>query len=136
MRKFFIILLCVILTLSLAACKPANTNQPSETPNQTLPPVIDNPEDAPLHTFYAISVPAMTEYLTYNDGTQLFEYSYQHIQMQIADQAVADKITLEMLASRVHFNKTYFIRRFKSLWGCAPMQYVNQLRLQQYPGCH
>ena len=23
------------------------------------------------------------------------------------------------------------IRRFKALWGCAPMQYVNQLRLQQ-----
>lgn len=97
MRKFLILLLCVILTLTLAACKPANSNQPSETPSQTLSPVIDNPVDAPLHTFYAISVPAMTEYLTHNDGTQLFEYSYQHIQMQIADQAVADKITLDFL---------------------------------------
>lgn len=44
---------------------------------------------------------------------------------------LAEKITLETLASRVHFNKTYFIRRFKALWGCSPMQYVNQLRLQQ-----
>ena len=47
------------------------------------------------------------------------------------EEHLADKITLDMLASRVHFNKTYFIRRFKALWGCAPMQYVNQLRLQQ-----
>ena len=47
------------------------------------------------------------------------------------EEHLADKITLEMLASRVHFNKTYFIRRFKALWGCAPMQYVNQLRLNQ-----
>lgn len=47
------------------------------------------------------------------------------------EEHLSEKITLDMLASRVHFNKTYFIRRFKALWGCAPMQYVNQLRLQQ-----
>ena len=44
---------------------------------------------------------------------------------------LSEKITLEMLANRVHFTKTYFIRRFKALWGCAPMQYVNRLRLNQ-----
>lgn len=44
---------------------------------------------------------------------------------------LSEKITLDQLASRVHFNKTYFIRRFKSLWGCSPMQYVNQMRLHQ-----
>ena len=47
------------------------------------------------------------------------------------EEHLAEKITLDMLADRVHFGKTYFIRRFKALWGCAPMQYVNQLRLQQ-----
>lgn len=43
---------------------------------------------------------------------------------------LSEKITLDMLSQKVHFNKTYFIRRFKSLWGCSPMQYVNQLRLR------
>lgn len=47
------------------------------------------------------------------------------------EEHLSEKITLEQLANRVHFNKTYFIRRFKALWGCAPMQYVNQLRLHQ-----
>lgn len=40
-------------------------------------------------------------------------------------------ITLDMLASRVHFNKTYFVKRFKELWGFSPMKYVSNLRLQQ-----
>jgi len=41
-----------------------------------------------------------------------------------------EEITLDTLASQVHFNKTYFVKRFKELWGFPPMKYVNSLRIQ------
>lgn len=42
-----------------------------------------------------------------------------------------EDLTLEQLAARVHFNKTYFVQRFKSLWGVPPMKYVSNLRCQK-----
>lgn len=53
---------------------------------------------------------------------QLREYIEAHL---------TEPITLEMLASRVHFNKTYFVKRFRELWGFSPMKFVNTLRLQR-----
>lgn len=44
---------------------------------------------------------------------------------------IAQEITLDMLADEVHFNKTYFIKRFKSIWGVSPMKYVNNIRLER-----
>lgn len=43
---------------------------------------------------------------------------------------IKNDITLESLAERVGFNKTYFIKRFKILWGITPMQFVNNVRLE------
>lgn len=42
-----------------------------------------------------------------------------------------EQLTLEGLAKTVHFNKTYFVQRFKSLWGVPPMKYVSNLRCQK-----
>ena len=42
-----------------------------------------------------------------------------------------EPLTLEQLARKVHFNKTYFVQRFKSLWGVPPMKYVSNLRCQK-----
>lgn len=42
-----------------------------------------------------------------------------------------EPLTLEELAKMVHFNKTYFVQRFKSLWGVPPMKYVSNLRCQK-----
>ena len=53
---------------------------------------------------------------------QLREYIEVHLR---------EEITLEMLAAQAHFNKTYFIKRFKELWGFSPMKYVCNLRLQK-----
>lgn len=47
------------------------------------------------------------------------------------DAHLHEDLTLEELAARVHFNKTYFVQRFKSLWGVPPMKYVNNLRCQK-----
>lgn len=42
-----------------------------------------------------------------------------------------ESLTLEVLAKMVHFNKTYFVQRFKNLWGVPPMKYVSNLRCQK-----
>ncbi len=97
MQKIIGIVLCVLLALSMAACQPAKAPSAPPTHTPTSPPTTENTEDAPLHTFYSLSVPAEIEYLYHENGTLLFEYAYQHIQMQIADQNVADKITLDFL---------------------------------------
>ena len=46
------------------------------------------------------------------------------------------KTTLHQLVQwifygKVHFNKTYFVQRFKELWGVPPMKYVSNLRCQK-----
>ena len=40
------------------------------------------------------------------------------------------EITLTELADKVGFNKTYFVKRFKILWGMPPLQFVNGQRLE------
>ena len=40
------------------------------------------------------------------------------------------EITLTELADKVGFNKTYFVKRFKILFGMPPMQFVNSQRLE------
>ena len=47
------------------------------------------------------------------------------------DTHLHETLTLEALADKVHFNKTYFVQRFKSLWGVPPMKYVSNLRCQK-----
>lgn len=47
------------------------------------------------------------------------------------DSHLHENLTLEALAQRVHFNKTYFVQRFKQLWGVTPIKYVNNLRYQK-----
>ena len=41
------------------------------------------------------------------------------------------EITLQELADKVYFTPTYFIRRFKILWGVAPMKLVNKVRIEK-----
>ena len=43
----------------------------------------------------------------------------------------AEKIMLDDLAKKVHFNKTYFVKRFESFFGMPPMKYVNNVRLEK-----
>lgn len=41
------------------------------------------------------------------------------------------EITLDELASRVFFNKTYFIKRFRLLWGTSPIKFINNMRIER-----
>ena len=47
------------------------------------------------------------------------------------EQNIHREITLQELADKVYFNPTYFIRRFKILWGVAPMKFVNKVRIEK-----
>ena len=47
------------------------------------------------------------------------------------EQNIHREITLSELADKVYFNPTYFIRRFKILWGVAPMKFVNKVRIEK-----
>lgn len=98
MQRIITMLLSIILIFSMAACQPSKDTSAEPTPTPSVPSTSGaDAVDAPLHTFYALSVPAEVEQLRDENGTIIFEYAYQHIQVQIADQAVADKITLDFL---------------------------------------
>ena len=98
MRKVLCFLFFLIFMLSAAACTASSGDPSLSTPGDTAPPATSgNAEDAPLHTLYAISVPSEVETLSADNGTVLFEYAYQHIQVHLPDQNVSDKITLDFL---------------------------------------
>lgn len=41
------------------------------------------------------------------------------------------EITVEELADKTFFNKTYFIKRFKILWGTTPLKFINDIRIEK-----
>lgn len=44
---------------------------------------------------------------------------------------LSEAITLDSLADTVHFNKSYFVKRFKLLMGASPMKYLNTMRIER-----
>lgn len=44
---------------------------------------------------------------------------------------LSDRITLDSLAARVHFDKSYLTARFRDSLGASPMRYVNHLRMER-----
>ncbi|HEY3332154.1 MAG TPA: AraC family transcriptional regulator [Capsulimonadaceae bacterium] len=55
-------------------------------------------------------------------------HALRHVFDLVAEQH-GEKITLEMLASAAHMQRTYFCRLFHSAMGMTPMAYVNRYRL-------
>ena len=47
------------------------------------------------------------------------------------EQNLNKKITLDELAQRVSLNKTYFVKRFKILFGAPPMKYIMDMRIER-----
>lgn len=99
MKKIICLLLTICLLLSLVACKSGKTdptesgssqtgtNQESENTNQQAAP-------QPL---IAVSVPAVTEDTVAEDGTVLFQYTYQSMSLVLNKPEVADKVILDFL---------------------------------------
>ena len=53
---------------------------------------------------------------------QIIDYIEKHL---------SEPISLEMLSSLMHFEKSYLTVRFKEIWGLSPMKYVNWLRIER-----
>lgn len=77
-----------------ASSETNTTAQTTEATNETTVPVDTPTERIPL---YAVSVPAATEAFHHEDGTELFTYTAQHMQLIIPDEDVADKVVLDFL---------------------------------------
>jgi len=114
MKRQICILLAVALIFSLSGCfkkqdappspsENATTNtQPTTTPTEpiTTPTVPETPEK-----MLAVSMPSVTETTTAADGTVIFQYTYQNPSLVLHNQALADRIILDLF-NRIDSTKT------------------------------
>ena len=99
MKKLLGIFLAVCLLFSLCACKKKNPN-PTDEPKNTTSNTTQNTQVDTLTedtTLIAVSVPPVTENLTHDDGTVLFQYTYQNMSLVLNNPQVADKIIVDFL---------------------------------------
>ena len=95
MKKLLILFLCCVFALS--GC---GTEMETQLPAQTIPLPVStfttepNPEET---TLYAVSVPAIKETYETEDGTALFSYTAQHMQLILPNEDIADNIILDFL---------------------------------------
>lgn len=71
------------------------------------------------------SVLDIPEYAKENNDMKILNLKYY-----ISDR-LNEEISLSELADEVSFNKTYFVKRFKILFGMSPMKYVNSMRISR-----
>ena len=94
MKKLITITLCLLILL--AGCTDSTQNI------GTIPPIIpeeivSTTESATMTALATVTVPANTESYCLEDGTEIFSYTSQHINLIFPNAAVADKVTLEFL---------------------------------------
>lgn len=98
MKKLICLFAAFILLFTLAGCgKPSGdgttgtTTAPTEDPTGTASHV---PDQEPM---YAVSVPAVSEAVTAEDGTVIFTYTHQSMMLTLPDPDVADKVIIDFL---------------------------------------
>ena len=100
MKKIICLFLSFCLLLSLAACgkKPKPTDPTDglsgNNASQATTPSNHSGTAKPL---IAVSVPTVTENTVKEDGTLLFQYTYQHMSFVLDKPDVADKVILDFL---------------------------------------
>ena len=110
MRKLCVILLCIALLLAGCTAKAPPTGTippvvPESVPAETVPvipesepqteaPPVAEPESTAL---LAVSVPALSEQFILENGTTLFTYTAQHMELILPDEEVADRVILDFL---------------------------------------
>lgn len=105
MKKFLIYLICFGFLLSGCSKEIKDTEiQPTETVPTTTIAVTEVTEiteiveeNDTVTELYAVSVPAITQQTIHNDGTELFSFTAQHIQLILPDADVAEKVELDFL---------------------------------------
>lgn len=109
MKKMILLLLCAAFLLGgcTADITPTGTIPPvvPEAAPETTPSIPDAETEAteapvtePENTaLLAVSVPAATEEFTLADGTLLYSYTAQHMELILPDEEVADRVILNFL---------------------------------------
>ena len=104
MKKFFSFLLSLSLSLTLFGCTEetiAPTTAATETTQVPTTiettPVITEPINL-SGPMTAVSLPTVTETVTSEDGTTLFQYTYQNMSLTLSAQATADMVILDFLS--------------------------------------
>lgn len=117
MKKIITFLLSLVMCLTLFACGrttveppatsgPTDNNSNSSNQNdQQQKPTTETKLPEEDKSLVAVSVPAKTENLTAEDGTVLFQYTYQSLSMVLNKPAVADKVIVDFL-NRVDVSHT------------------------------
>ncbi len=91
MKKIFCFIFCLIIFLTGCGQQPSveTTSAPTTfTENVTQPTVILPQQEA----MYAISIPTISETTLADDGTVIFSYTYQSMNLTLPDPDVAEKI--------------------------------------------
>ena len=107
MKKRICILLILCLLFSLCACRrktPAVSNTPETNQGNPQTSTVTNAADENTE-LVAVSVPAVTENTTAEDGTVIFQYTYQNMSLVLHKPQVADKVILDFL-NRVDSTRT------------------------------
>lgn len=106
-KQICIIIVVLCLLVSLCGCTRAD-NPPQTTANTTVgnQQTTTTPTEPDFQeTMVAVSVPTITENTAADDGTTLFQYTYQHMSLVLHKPEVADKIILDFL-NRVDSSRT------------------------------
>ena len=114
MKRLLALLICIALLFTGCAAdttptgttepttsetKPAETVAPETTPEpETTPQPTEALPSEPENTaLLAVSIPADTEEFILEDGTTLFTYTAQHMELILPDDEVADRVILDFL---------------------------------------
>lgn len=98
-KKTFVLFFALIIFLAGCSYKQPlaeTTAEPTITQN-TQPTLPESTETIYQQHMAAISVPAVTENLEAEDGTLLFQYTYQNMSLVLQDPDVAQKIIIDFL---------------------------------------
>lgn len=99
MKKLFCVFLAICLMISLSACRknkkdPTVDKQTNGTQLQNQTGGSQAEKDTSL---VAVSLPTQTQNEVHDDGTTLFQYTFQHMSLVLHKPQVADKIILDFL---------------------------------------
>lgn len=102
MKKFIVFLIILSMCASLAACSTEQENQPSTSVSATVGATGEatQPDDSTgvrQLPMFSVSLPIATQTTTAEDGTEIFNYSYQSISLIGPEADIADSIILNFL---------------------------------------
>ena len=102
MKKWIAMLLAFCLIFSITACKAKDNNNkqdPTSDSTNSSTGGADQSGDSAVRQrpMVSVSLPAVTKPFTADNGTVIFNYTYQNISMIVPDPDIADKVIIDFL---------------------------------------